>query len=58
MYTVRAISNARDYTHQVQFQLFLKAGRVLVSRIAAGRVRGPATSKYVDQRPKRPDRLF
>src|SRR6218665_2356967 len=35
-------------TDQVQFQLFLKAGRVLVSRIVAGRlfqVRGPATSK-------------
>ena len=35
-------------TDQVQFQLFLKTGRVLVSRIVAGRlfqVRGPATSK-------------
>src|SRR6218665_3903129 len=35
-------------TDQVQFQLFLKAGRVLISRIVAGRlfqVRGPATPK-------------
>ena len=35
-------------TDQAQFQLFLKAGRVLVSRIVAGRlfqVRGPATWK-------------
>src|SRR6218665_697176 len=47
-FTVSAIPNTRDYRSSTVSTVFLKAGRVLVSRIVAGRlfqVRGPATSK-------------
>src|SRR6218665_3492950 len=47
-FTVSAISNTRDYRSSTVSTVFFKAGRVLVSRIVAGRlvqVRGPATSK-------------
>src|SRR6218665_3605583 len=46
MFTVSAITNARDYQSSTVSNAFCKAGRVLVSRIVAGRlfqVRGPAT---------------
>src|SRR6218665_1232785 len=50
MFTVNAITNARDYRSSTVSTVFLKAGRVLVSRIVAGRLfqvglRGPATSQ-------------
>src|SRR6218665_1704429 len=50
MFIVSAISNARDYS----FNCFLKAGRVLVSEIVAGRL----FQVHMDQRPHRPDRPF
>src|SRR6218665_1654665 len=48
MFTVSPISNARNYRSKYSFNCFLKAGRVFVSRIVAGRllqIRGPATRK-------------
>jgi len=45
MFTVSTISNTWDYYPITVSTVFLKARRVLVSRIAAGTVQGKWTSK-------------